>query len=321
MCCSFFITVKNMNVARVVSVVLALAIFIVLVIFLVIACVPSFRGCWPCFRADGWRFWGLAVVQAMVLGQLVAAFVYFAQCLWDDCAVVIGNENRYETWLVVWVIATVIALVPCSRNHEYGMVWRRGSADEEAVLEPLTQREPSSENHRIPCGLLVTPTRAFGVGGVLRGLPLLFLMIGESSFAGSAGTQYYLDKKGTVRIGLLLFWYLFVAAILSGLLNIVRIFLGPKALGSVDLTSTMLYGFAASAVASYGRFISLDYVEAGVTDPNVQTMWGVLQSISTLGNEPRSTVPAEAISWALVEMFAYLLVLLDTTYCLRCALL
>lgn len=163
------------------------------------------------------------------------------------------------------------------------------------------------------------PTRALKISvstqfvvnllGVLRDFVMVYLVFIEGSFTNSSGRHYAFGDFENV--GGFIFGWLCANFILGLLRNIGCIFF--RTLGAFDPTSTLLYLFAFVAVWQYAHFINLDYVELGEGED--VGFWETLNAIKTLGNHPRQFVEAEAISWAMVEMFVYIMIVADFVYC------
>lgn len=131
----------------------------------------------------------------------------------------------------------------------------------------------------------------------------------EGSFTGSAGTTYNYEDGVLRNVGGFLFVWLCVNVGISFLWNAWRFAYKEP----FDLTSLMLYIFALSAVFSYAHFTNQDYRELDGRDIG---FWNTLNNIKTLGNQPEASPSAEAVSWALTEMFMYTLVVIDFVHCL-----
>jgi len=146
------------------------------------------------------------------------------------------------------------------------------------------------------------------VAPLVRDLVLIVNAFIEGSFTGSAGTGYGYGQNTLRNVGGFIFVWLCVNTGISLLWNAWLISNSRP----FDTTSLLLYAFSVTAVAQYGKFIDLDYVEEG--QGREIGFWNTLNNIQTLGNTPQDPVSAEAISWALVEMFVYTLVIIDFVY-------
>jgi hypothetical protein len=307
-----------MNTARVVSIVAFAVISAAALVVLPCACgLGGFgRGWWPvCRTSKRAVFWAAAVAQAFVVGQLFAAWVYFVPCLWGRCDEFVDgglSAPRNELWLFVWPVTMAVLLIPCLRCGEYGLVW-----SDDGAFAPVDRSERRARTP-MACGLVCGPDAVYNCLAIARDAVVIAIIMGEGSFTGSAGRHYGLDEHDAA-IGLFYWWYLLTNTAAAYVRNIAALLTRGRRFGTCDPTSALLYTFAFLAVHQYAVFTSLDYVESA-TLPS-QTMWDALRKISTLGNEPRLPVPAEAISWALVEMFAYALVVCDIVYCARLLLM
>ena len=128
----------------------------------------------------------------------------------------------------------------------------------------------------------------------------LIFILGEASFTGSAGTNYYVELEGekTAMTGRFYFvWFVCVAAIQVFFCNY-----------KTAAATCFIHAICAVFIYQYGHFIALDYEELGMENPG---WWNTLHNISTLGNEPRGFVESEAIHWAIVEAVVVALVCLD----------
>lgn len=186
---------------------------------------------------------------------------------------------------------------------------RRPRALEAASAEPRSE----TANSWSKAACRNAPTFLLNLIGIVRDLVLIVLVFIEGSFTNSAGRHYaFGDSEG---VGGFIFVWLCANVGLSALRNVFSCCFSSL-LGEFDMTSFLLYLFSLVAVAQYAHFIDLDYKELGNGDD--KGFWATLNSIRTLGNEPQQPVDAEAISWALVELFVYTLVVLDLVWCVRC---
>jgi len=133
-------------------------------------------------------------------------------------------------------------------------------------------------------------------------LDIIFLafIIGEASFTGSAGTNYYIEIDGT-KHGMAGDWYFIWFVTVA---SIQLFFCNYKTAPA----TFFLHLAGAIFVAQYGFFTALDYKELNGTDIS---WWDTLKDISTMGNTPRAYVPSEAIHWAIVEAVVIVLVIID----------
>ena len=128
----------------------------------------------------------------------------------------------------------------------------------------------------------------------------LGFILGEASFTGSAGTNYYLSIDGT-KHGMggdwYFIWFVTVASLQLFFCNY-----------KTAPATFFLHLAGAVFVGQYGHFTALDYYELNGTDVS---WWDSLKDISTMGNVPRAFVPSEAIHWAIVEAVVIVLVIID----------
>lgn len=136
-------------------------------------------------------------------------------------------------------------------------------------------------------------------------LDFIFLCIifGEASFTGSAGTNYYIEIQGNKHAmggDFYFIWFVSVTAI--------QLFFCNYKTAPVTF---LLHGIGTVFITQYGMFNALDYLEL----PNGTDIgwWQSLKDVSTMGNEPRQFVPAEAIHWAIVEAVVIVLVVIDAS--------
>ncbi|MAU14005.1 MAG: hypothetical protein CMH46_00510 [Muricauda sp.] len=144
------------------------------------------------------------------------------------------------------------------------------------------------------------------VSAIFRDFVYIFALFHEASFTGSAGTSYKIFGSGIEYGGAVYFFWFLLNMLFSFFYNI----LYAKKL---DLTSFWYYFFAWLAILQYGLQTAKDYQELGED----RDRWWALGNIETLGNTPRDPVAAEPIHWALVELFTYVLVIVDFVYCFR----
>lgn len=165
----------------------------------------------------------------------------------------------------------------------------------------------------------------FNLIAIVRDIIFIFILFFEASFTGSAGTHYRSLCIGSVfgtpceggngarYGGEVYFWWMLINILITIIRNVVTAFPTIN-WGTFDLTSFWLYLFPWIAVVQYGSFISIDYHQLGY-DEDEYNFWAVLKNISTLGNNPYDPIASEAIHWALVELFAYIFIVLDFVYC------
>ena len=176
----------------------------------------------------------------------------------------------------------------------------------------LAPQEPSTQQYCLTeCRESWTKV-AINIVALIRDLVIIALNIGEGSFTGSAGTKYEVGDSRNIG------GFIFVWLCVNLGIGVARNLFCPCStmLGEIDLTSVLVYSCSVLAVAQYGRFIDLDYIELGTTGQSVG-FWGELNRIQTLGNTPDQPPSAKAVSWALVELFVYTLIVIDSIYCVH----
>jgi hypothetical protein len=150
------------------------------------------------------------------------------------------------------------------------------------------------------------PIGRYSVGLFADGILWCFFA-SEGSFIGTAGTSYkytWGDPYG----GQLYFWWCVIAMLIQVGVNIMAV----RYSQSIDVLSfcCALVGFV--AVAHHGYMTEQDYLELNQS----KGFWEVLNTIPTMGNTPSEPVAAEAIHWAMVEMFVMVFVTIDALYCI-----
>ncbi len=129
----------------------------------------------------------------------------------------------------------------------------------------------------------------------------LCIVLGEASFTGSAGTNYYIELNGT-KHGMggdfYFIWFVTIAALQILFCNY-----------RTAVVTFTLHLIGAVFIAQYGMFIALDYEELpNGTNPG---WWTTLKNVQTMGNTPTQFVSAEAIHWAIVEAVVVVRVIID----------
>ena len=143
--------------------------------------------------------------------------------------------------------------------------------------------------------------------GLVADLILWCFFSGEGSFIGTAGTSYKYSW-GDPYGGQLYLWWSVAAMTVHLCLNIIA----ARYRQPIDVLSFCCALVSFVAVVHHGFMTEQDYLELNQS----KGFWEVLKNIPTMGNTPSEPVPAEAIHWAMVEMFVMVFVTIDALYCI-----